>query len=101
MKVFTLIAIGLLIGTLAFADEKADFNEHKQHALKEMSEQIAALQTAKTCIAAATDHDGLRHCHEALEKTRKHKKLEEIDERIHRLQEEKSHLDKEEPRGPQ
>ncbi len=95
MKIFGLLSCLVFLTTFAFADEKDHgFNEHKQQMLKEMGSQISALQTAKNCIAAASDHEAIKRCHEALEVARKQHKAEELNARIHQLEEEKAKLDK-------
>ena len=59
-----------------------------------MEEQISWLQKAKNCMALATNHDAMKQCREALDVERKHHKEAEIDQRIHRLEEEKVRLEK-------
>lgn len=85
----------ILIGMspCAFADGKdPEFSENKQHIVKGLSEDISALQTAKSCVSSASDREALKACMDALEKTRRQRRAENIDEKIRKLQEEKAKL---------
>ena len=91
-----IIIASLVFGTsaLAVAADNPKFNEHKQKVLKEMDEELAAIQAAKSCFSAANDHNAMKMCHETLAKERKHMRDENIDEKIHELQEKKAKMDK-------
>jgi hypothetical protein len=91
MRVILLGVSILSLSTLALADENG-FKEHKKHLLNEVDSQISELQSEKSCVEAAMDHESLKHCHEQLEKSRKHHKEEEFSNQIHHLQEEKAKL---------
>lgn len=93
-KIFLLSLLFLATNALAWPENKGDFEKHKQHMLKEMEEQISSLQNVKSCISSASDHEGVKRCHEALEKARKQHRAHELDERIHSLEEEKAKLSK-------
>lgn len=72
--------------------KKAMFQEHKAQMLKGMDEQIAALQSSKTCVAAANDHEALKTCHETIVNARKQYRSEMMDARIKRLEEQKAKM---------
>ena len=95
MKFFQINIFMFLVGTFALADGKDNhFAERKQHDIQEMDLHLSALQAAKSCISSATDHEALKHCHEELEKSRRMIREENIESQIHRLEGEKSKLEK-------
>jgi len=95
MKHYLLTVTVLFFGAFAFAEGKENhFAERKQHALQEMDLHISALQSAKSCMSAAVDPEGLKQCHETLEHARRKFREENIDRRIHELEQEKSKLEK-------
>jgi hypothetical protein len=76
-----LIAIGLalpltLAGPASFAQTTTQppgapaagasggFAAHQQKELANIAQRIQILQTLQTCVQAATDHNGLKTCHE-------------------------------------
>ncbi len=87
------ILIFVLLSSVAFAEDKNNpFAEQKAHRIKEMDVKISELQAARSCYSGASDEEGMKHCHESLEKARHQHRAEQIDEKIRYLQEEKSKL---------
>jgi predicted nuclease with TOPRIM domain len=103
---FGLIFIGL--SQTGFAEEgkpdPARFEKHKKMMLEEVDARITAIQSLKTCISGAKAQEDIEKCRHAEQdsmkkhreemqaKMKEHKK-EAIDDRIKKLQDEKSKLE--------
>jgi len=64
-----LVALTFLNTASLLADDKSKegkFEEHKAHALKRVEERMAKMTEHKNCIAAATNHEGMKACHERM-----------------------------------
>lgn len=72
MKAFILGISIVLASSFAFAhDKEKSFEDSKKDSLHMVDEQMAALQTAKTCFTAAKDKDAIEACHKDLWKAEK------------------------------
>lgn len=91
-----LLMIGLVFCSFGYAAPKDDgkFAEAKQHMTKRLDEEIEGLQKAKSCVDSASDAEGLKKCHEAMEKAHKQRKAADLDHRIEELKKEKEKLEK-------
>jgi hypothetical protein len=89
----------LLIFTLSIfpfithAENDAKFPEHKKMMVDAITKQIENLQKAKSCIEAATDHEGVKKCHETAKAERTKIQAARIDENIKKLEEKKKDLE--------
>lgn len=104
----------VLLGSAAYAHEgdadhekreKEHFATMKRDMVKEFDAQISALQKVRNCVDAATDHAGVKKCHEdeqaarkAFFETKKQQRLKEIEQRQKELDAEKQSLQKPEPK---
>lgn len=66
----------LLLSATAFAEnhdeiEKMDFPTAKQKILDSIEKRIADMNEHKACVSAATDKEGLKKCHQAIQEKRK------------------------------
>ena len=86
---------------------KERFEEHKKEILADLDAQLAVIQNEKSCISAASEPPALHKCRESarderdkLHEARKKKHMSQIDEQIHRLQEQKKQMESDAGRGP-
>lgn len=76
----------------AFAKKGANFEENKKTALEHLDKKISVLQTARNCMASASDRSGVKSCRKAMHESmkglkshRKHMKAERMEKRAKRL----------------
>jgi hypothetical protein len=107
MKVSNLVLAtfsAVLISSAAFAQDAAmpaaggpaaggDINARKTEVMAQMDARIAALTEAKTCIAAATDKEAMKKCHDGLKEDRMAMKMEHMDKKINRMEMRKQKLE--------
>jgi hypothetical protein len=91
MKVL-LLALAFL-STVSFADDNANFEEHKKEILSHIDKKISMLNEHKTCVSSASSKDDLKKCHEGMKEDRevmkkehKEERTQKIDARIKKLQ---------------
>ncbi len=86
----------LVLSTLSYAQpapmQGANFEEHKNFALKMIDERMASLQSAKTCISAAQDQEQLKECRKKEREAMRGRRGEHLDNRIEKLQEKKAKM---------
>jgi hypothetical protein len=92
MKVL-LLALALF-STVSFAEDNANFEEHKKEILTKIDKRIAMMNEHKSCVSACTSQEALKKCREGMKEDREefHKENKEargqkIDARIKKLQE--------------
>lgn len=100
MKLMTFICI-CFAANLSFAQDSAQFAEHKKQMSAELEKRISLLQTEKTCIDGAADHNAVKTCkeaskaaHEKLQAEHRQQRSQNIDQQMKKLQEEKDKLQK-------
>jgi hypothetical protein len=99
MKSFLLI-LALLSVQSVFAQEDASrFEEHKKEVLADMDTRIGMIQTEKSCIASATNRDGIKKCREAAKAehdkfhaSKKQENMQKIDDQIKKLEAKKQQM---------
>ncbi len=102
------LGMGAIAACLAFAApsfaEDQDISGAKQEMIQHFDERIADLNSAKSCIQAATDRESLKKCHSALHASHKEKhaaqkekhqekRKEKLAERIKKLEAERTKLE--------
>jgi hypothetical protein len=91
MKFF--IAMSLLsLSLITFAEDDAKFADHKKIMVENLSQQISVMQSTKSCIESASNHEAVKKCHEASKAERTKLESQRIDENIKRLEEKKKTL---------
>lgn len=83
----------LTLSFTAMAEDDTKFAEHKLKMLEGMTHQMAALQSTKSCIEAASDKAAVKKCHEEAKSERKKMKSERMDGRIKRLEAKKDKME--------
>ena len=95
MKKFLVLSCCLL-SLAVFADEKEsnkkeNIEEIKQKVVSNLDQRISNLQTAKSCIQAASDHEGIKQCRKQLKEVMM--KLKEENQKERRERREKRNKD--------
>lgn len=100
ISAYLMLAFALSLSGSALAAEQ-DFEKHKQEAMANLDERIQKLNELKGCVSAAADKDALKVCHEKMKEWRHaehaehmEKRKGRIDERIKKLEQKKSEVDK-------
>jgi hypothetical protein len=95
MKVL-LLALALF-SAVTFAEDNANFEEHKKEILSKIDKRIAMMNEHKSCVSSASSKDALKKCRESIkeeknemQKENKEERAQKIDERIKKLQEMKT-----------
>jgi hypothetical protein len=60
----TLTVMALSISNSFSAMTDAKFAEHKKHMMEKIDQEISILQTLKSCVSSAANHDAAKACHE-------------------------------------
>ena len=100
----TLLSFGaLLASSVALATgnpgNPEQFAKHKQEAVSDVDARIGSLQSMKSCMQGAQNHDGMQACRKThqeqeqkMREAHKAEKQKNIDDRIQKLQDEKAKL---------
>jgi len=88
--VLSLLSLNLFAADAAPSADK--FAEHKANVLKSIDERIAAIQTEKSCIGGAANHDAIKACREAARANMKSLHMNKLDEQIKHLQMKKEEM---------
>jgi|694.fasta_scaffold61683_3 hypothetical protein len=81
-----LVALTFLSAASLLADDKSKegkFEEHKAHALKRIEERMAKMTEHKNCMAAATNKESMKACHEKMKEWMKAQRKEHKGHREH------------------
>lgn len=99
MKV-ALFALVALFSVTALAQQPtsppppgANFETHKGEVLTDIDQRIQKLQEHKTCVGAATNHDGMKKCHESMKEFRMGERAEQTGRRKDRMEKRQQKLD--------
>jgi predicted RecB family endonuclease len=91
MKLFLTVAF-LSSTFMAFAADDTKFAEHKKMMLENMTQKITALQSVKSCVESATNHEAIKKCHEMAKAERTKIESQQIDRNIKNLEDKKKEL---------
>lgn len=94
-----LMSVFMLSSVSVYAQKEEKFEEHKQMILAEMDKRISLLQDERSCMASASDHNGMKACrekskanHEKMREEHQQRKMQEIDQKMKHLEEEKKKM---------
>lgn len=91
------MALALTLSASAEGPAKViDFATQKEKLLKGIEQRLSSLQAEKNCISVAQDQNAIKACREEQEKKMKEMKVQQVDEQIKRLQDEKARLNQKE-----